>query len=140
MSRPELVTWRQGRCLPYGDGITFWALGEIVKAEAGSSSPTRPTRRAAKLERALPDDEPDGPGCGRASLPLVGVERRARRAGGVVRGLAAFCESLAERAVVFVFEDLHWADPALLAFLEHLADWARGRAAARRVHGPAGAP
>jgi class 3 adenylate cyclase len=34
-ARPELVTWRQGRCLPYGDGITFWALGEIVKAHAG---------------------------------------------------------------------------------------------------------
>ena len=33
--RPDLVTWRQGRCLPYGDGITFWALGEIVKAHAG---------------------------------------------------------------------------------------------------------
>ena len=32
---PELVTWRQGRCLPYGDGITFWALAEIVKAHAG---------------------------------------------------------------------------------------------------------
>ena len=32
---PELVTWRQGRCLPYGEGITFWALGEIVKAHAG---------------------------------------------------------------------------------------------------------
>ena len=34
-TRPEPVTWRQGRCLPYGDGITFWALGEIVKAQAG---------------------------------------------------------------------------------------------------------
>ena len=32
---PELVTWREGRCLPYGDGISFWALGEIVKAQAG---------------------------------------------------------------------------------------------------------
>jgi len=31
----ELVTWRQGRSLPYGEGITFWALGEIVKAQAG---------------------------------------------------------------------------------------------------------
>ncbi|MGH3054344.1 MAG: ATP-binding protein, partial [Gaiellaceae bacterium] len=38
-----------------------------------------------------------------------------------------FCESLAaERTTVLVFEDLHWADPALLAFLEHLADWAEG--------------
>ena len=33
--RPEMVTWRQGRCLPYGEGVTFWALGEIVKAHAG---------------------------------------------------------------------------------------------------------
>ncbi|HEX9599652.1 MAG TPA: adenylate/guanylate cyclase domain-containing protein, partial [Gaiellaceae bacterium] len=32
---PELITWRQGRCLPYGESVTFWALGEIVKAEAG---------------------------------------------------------------------------------------------------------
>jgi hypothetical protein len=34
-ARPELIAWRQGSCLPYGDGITFWALGEIVKAHAG---------------------------------------------------------------------------------------------------------
>ena len=33
--REELITWRQGRCLPYGDGITFWALGQLVKAQAG---------------------------------------------------------------------------------------------------------
>ena len=31
----EIVHWRHGRCLPYGDGVTFWALGEIVKAQAG---------------------------------------------------------------------------------------------------------
>ncbi len=35
--RTDLVTWRHGRCLPYGEGITFWALGEVVKAEAGDS-------------------------------------------------------------------------------------------------------
>ena len=34
-TKPELITWRQGRCLPYGEGITFWALGEILKAHAG---------------------------------------------------------------------------------------------------------
>ena len=34
-ARPELITWHQGRCLPYGEGVTFWALGEIVKAHAG---------------------------------------------------------------------------------------------------------
>ena len=34
-AEPELITWRQGRCLAYGDGVTFWALAEIVKAQAG---------------------------------------------------------------------------------------------------------
>ena len=33
--RPDLVWWRQGRCLPYGEGVTFWAIGEVVKAHAG---------------------------------------------------------------------------------------------------------
>ena len=34
-TRSDLVWWRQGRCLPCGEGITYWALGEIIKAQAG---------------------------------------------------------------------------------------------------------
>ena len=46
------MRWRQGRCLPYGEGITFWALGEIVKAEAGMLETDDHRREAlAKLER-----------------------------------------------------------------------------------------
>ena len=48
--RPELVTWRHGRCLPYGEGITFWALGEIVKAEAGILESDDQEAAATKLE------------------------------------------------------------------------------------------
>src|SRR5918993_770546 len=53
--RPELVAWRQGRCLPYGDGITFWALGEIVKAQAGILESDPSAEVAAKLEAAVAD-------------------------------------------------------------------------------------
>ena len=53
--RPGLVRWRQGRCLPYGEGIAFWALGEIVKAECGILESDSPEEAAAKLERALPE-------------------------------------------------------------------------------------
>jgi MoxR-like ATPase len=52
-ARPELVTWRQGRCLPYGDGITFWALTEIVKAQAGVLESDDPGQVEAKLEAAV---------------------------------------------------------------------------------------
>src|SRR4030095_2540594 len=48
--RQELVSWRQGRCLPYGDGITFWALGEIVKAQAGILESDPPAHVVTKLD------------------------------------------------------------------------------------------
>jgi AAA ATPase domain len=51
--QPELVVWRQGRCLSYGDGITFWALGEIVKAQAGVLESDDVAVVAAKLKAAV---------------------------------------------------------------------------------------
>src|SRR6476619_196060 len=51
---PDLVTWRQGRCLPYGEGIAFWALGEIVKADCGILESDSPDEAESKLERAVP--------------------------------------------------------------------------------------
>ena len=57
--RPGLVRWRQGRCLPYGAGIAFWALGEVVKAECGILESDSADEAAAKLERALPADGQD---------------------------------------------------------------------------------
>ncbi|MDQ3121901.1 MAG: AAA family ATPase, partial [Actinomycetota bacterium] len=51
--RPDIVTWRHGRCLPYGEGITFWALGEIVKAEAGILESDDQSDAGAKLDATL---------------------------------------------------------------------------------------
>ncbi|MGI8514611.1 MAG: adenylate/guanylate cyclase domain-containing protein, partial [Acidimicrobiia bacterium] len=48
----ELVYWRQGRSLPYGEGITFWALGEIVKAQAGILESDSPGTASDKLQVA----------------------------------------------------------------------------------------
>ncbi len=123
----RVVRWRQGRCLPYGEGITFWALGEIVKAHVGVLESDPPEEAQAKLERALPNGG-DAPWLRARLLPLLGIDP----------GIAAtrdesftawrrFLESTADdRPAVLVFEDIHWADEALLAFLEHLADWAQG--------------
>jgi len=126
-ARPELVTWRQGRCLPYGDGITFWALGEIVKAHAGILESDPPRVAALKLEVVLPG------GSERAwfrqrLLPLLGIEASSSaQREELFTAWRRFLELIAEqRPTVLVFEDLHWADEALLAFLEHLADRAEG--------------
>jgi class 3 adenylate cyclase/tetratricopeptide (TPR) repeat protein len=125
--RPGLVRWRQGRCLPYGDGISFWALGEIVKAECGILESDTPAQAAAKLERALAEDDPERTWLLARLAPLVGAPAEPAGQEESFAAWRRFCEGLAaERTTVLVYEDLHWADPALLAFLEHLADWAEG--------------
>ena len=75
--RPELVRWRQGRWLPYGEGIAFWALGEIVKAECGILESDSPDEAEAKLERAVPADEPDRVWLVARLAPLVGAPAEA---------------------------------------------------------------
>ena len=52
---PGLVTWRRGRCLPYGDGVTFWALGEMVKAQAGILETDDAAMAESKLHGAVRD-------------------------------------------------------------------------------------
>ncbi len=65
---PELITWRQGRCLAYGDGVTLWALGEIVKAQAGIHEQDPPDEASAKVRRAVAEAFDDESRC-----PLGGV-------------------------------------------------------------------
>ncbi len=124
--RPGLVRWRQGRCLPYGDGIAFWALGEIVKAECGILETDTPEEAAAKLDRALPAESPDFAWLKARLLPLVGAGGEPVSQDETFTAWRRVLESWADgRESVLVFEDLHWADEALLSFLEHLAGWAQ---------------
>ena len=124
---PELVTWRQGRCLPYGEGIAFWALGEMVKAHAGILDTDPAEVASSKLDVVLPDVE-ERAWLRQRLLPLVGIEASSRaEPGEQFTAWRTFLESVAETGpTVLVFEDLHWADPAMLAFIEDLADHAQG--------------
>ena len=122
-TKPELITWRQGRCLPYGEGITFWALGEIVKAHAGILESDPPDIAQRKLEMVLPEGD-ERPWFRQRLLPLLGIEATSTaEREELFTAWRRFLEHIAERdPTVLVFEDLHWADDAMLAFLQHLAD------------------
>jgi class 3 adenylate cyclase/tetratricopeptide (TPR) repeat protein len=126
-ARPDLVTWRQGRCLPYGEGITFWALGEILKAHTGILESDPPDVARAKLDRVLPEGS-EREWFRQRLLPLLGIEATSSaEREELFTAWRRFLEQVAdERPTVLVFEDLHWADEAMLAFLEHLADLAEG--------------
>ena len=125
--RPEFTTWRQGRCLPYGEGITFWALGEILKAHTGILESDTPSLAEEKLEAVLPQSE-ERAWFRQRLLPLLGIEATSSaEREELFTAWRRFLEGIAEeRPTVLVFEDLHWADEAMLAFLEHLADLAEG--------------
>jgi class 3 adenylate cyclase/tetratricopeptide (TPR) repeat protein len=130
----ELISWRQGRCLPYGERASFWALAEMVKAQAGILEDDAPDRAGAKLAAMTANvlgGTPEAGWVARHLGALAGLARDGAPTGGD-RGEAfaawrQFVEALAEaRPLVLVFEDLHWADDGLLDFVDYLADWSAG--------------
>jgi class 3 adenylate cyclase/tetratricopeptide (TPR) repeat protein len=129
---PELITWRQGRCLPYGESVTFWALGEIVKAEAGILETDTAIEAERKVHHAvarLVSEASEARWLEAELRALVGItaERGSRgSAEGATAAWRRFLEAVAERGpAVLVLEDLHWADDGLLDFLDDLVDWLR---------------
>ena len=146
----DLVTWRQGRSSPWdegrsapgGGGITYWALAEIVKAEAGileTDSPDRVGRRLSRVVAHAMADEPaavdwvrghlrglvgegDEP-YGTTENGAVATANRDGRRDEAFTAWRRFLYGLANRRpLVLVLEDLHWADDALLDFLQELLE------------------
>jgi class 3 adenylate cyclase/tetratricopeptide (TPR) repeat protein len=127
-----LVTWRQGRCLPYGEGGTLGALGEIIKSEAGILESDSAETAGAKLDQMIATviSDPGEQTWESAQLsPLIGLAGELGPATDTRRDSFAawrrFLAALAARQpTVLIVEDLHWADALLLDFLEELIEWA----------------
>jgi class 3 adenylate cyclase/tetratricopeptide (TPR) repeat protein len=126
---PDLINWRQGRSLPYGERVSFWALGEIVKAHAGileSDDAATAEQKLGALVETLAEDEREREWLTRHTRPLVGLEgaERAEREEAFAAWRRLLEAAAEHRPLILVFEDLHWADDGLLDFVDHLADWA----------------
>jgi class 3 adenylate cyclase/tetratricopeptide (TPR) repeat protein len=129
---PEPVAWQLGRSLPYGEGVTFWALGEMVKGQAEILETDAAEEAGAKLRAAAQAVLPDPAEAGwveshlRSLVGLGGeVEIGSDRRGEAFAAWRRFLEALAaSRPLVLVFEDLHWANDGLLDFVDHLVEWA----------------
>ncbi|HET7645547.1 MAG TPA: adenylate/guanylate cyclase domain-containing protein [Candidatus Limnocylindria bacterium] len=128
----ENVWWHEGRSPAYGEGISFWALGEMVRMRAGigegNDAATTRERIAATLAEFVTDADEraslEGP-----LLHLLGLsDGTAFERSALFVAWRTFFERIAERGpVVMVFEDLQWADDGLLDFIEDLVTWSRGR-------------
>ena len=127
--RPDLVWWRQGRCLPYGEGVTFWAIGEIIKAQAGvlESEPSDAVFTKLRSTVSALFEDPDEAGWVELRLrSLVGLGEASVERSELFAAWLRFFEALAARnPLIVVVEDLHWADEAVLEFISHILDWAQ---------------
>ncbi|HZA84000.1 MAG TPA: adenylate/guanylate cyclase domain-containing protein, partial [Actinomycetes bacterium] len=133
------ATVLRGRCLSYGDGITYWPVGEVVRQAAGIADTDAPAEASAKLRRLLADDPARSAPPGGAPLDrereqvaariaqLIGLEAAPGPAEEAAWAFRRLLEHLADRGpLVVVLDDLHWAEPGLLDLVEHAADYARG--------------
>jgi class 3 adenylate cyclase/tetratricopeptide (TPR) repeat protein len=124
-----------GRCLPYGEGITYWALGEMIRQAAGILQSDEPNTAAAKLGALLDglptsdQDELRTMAAALAALMGAPVTPRGTYSAEEISqaelhwGLRRVFELLAASApIVLLFEDLHWADPTLLELIHFVAD------------------
>ena len=124
------IYWHQGRSPAYGEGVTFWALGEMLRRRASIAETDDVETTRHKLEAAVAENVPDE-NERRWITPhlaaLLGIDDAPP--GQNEQAFAAwraFFERVAQRGpTVMVFEDLHWADQGLFDFIEHLLRWSR---------------
>ena len=119
----ERATVLRGRCLPYGEGITYWPIGEVVRSAAGitdaDSRQAASAKLTARLQGATRADEiadhvAAAIGLSDATPPREQIFWAIRR---LLEHLAA------ERSVVIVLDDLQWAEPTLVELIAHLVEW-----------------
>ena len=126
----DLIRWHRGRCLSYGEGVTYWALAEMVRMRARIVEGEETAEAIAKLHSTVEEhlSDPEERKWVEPRLAhLLGLEERvARDSEDLFAAWRVFFERLAEKQpVVMVFEDMQWADESLVDFIEYLTKWSR---------------
>jgi tetratricopeptide (TPR) repeat protein len=129
------ILWHRGRCLSYGDGVTYWALADMMRMRVGAAEGEAPDTVAAKLAETVASFVPD-PTERRWIEPRLGqllglqsgpVDRPSTGQDDQFAAWRLFVERMSDVSpVVLVFEDLQWADTSLLDFVDYLLEWSRG--------------
>jgi class 3 adenylate cyclase len=112
----------RGRCLPYGEGITYWPLREIVHAIAGITDGDGPEEGSARL-RSLLGDDPEADGRTRLVGAAIGLSNEPAPQEEIFWAVRRLLEDMSRRQpMVLVFDDIHWAEETMLDLLEYILD------------------
>jgi class 3 adenylate cyclase len=117
-----------GQCLPYGEGITFWPVAEILRAAAGMEDADDRMNALTLLETLVAGDPEAAAVADRlaSAVGLGGTPAAAEEISWAIR--RAFEHLGRDRPAILVFEDVNWGEPALLDLIEYLAEWCRSSA------------
>jgi class 3 adenylate cyclase/tetratricopeptide (TPR) repeat protein len=113
----------RARCLPYGEGITFWPIVELAQAAAGISPADAAETAHGKLGALLADaDERDA--IVERVAAAIGLSDSVVPSEEIFWGVRKLLETIARpQPLIVVIDDLHWAEPTMLDLVEHIADW-----------------
>jgi class 3 adenylate cyclase/tetratricopeptide (TPR) repeat protein len=126
----QLVYWHRGRCLAYGEGVTYWALADMVRWRCRIAEEEDPDSALAKLRGTLEEHllDPDERRFVEPRLAhLLGLgDHESHDRQDLFAAWRLFFERLADvYPTVLAFEDMQWADASLLDFVEYLLEWSR---------------
>jgi class 3 adenylate cyclase/tetratricopeptide (TPR) repeat protein len=127
------VYWHRGRCLSYGEGVTYWALADMVRMRCRIAEDEEPASARTKLAQTLEEhilDPEEREFLEPRLAHLLGLaEHQTRDQQDLFAAWRLFFERLAEGyPTVLAFEDMQWADESMLDFVEYLLDWSRNHA------------
>jgi tetratricopeptide (TPR) repeat protein len=115
----------RGRCLSYGEGITFWPIAEALRGAAGITDDDGPEEARSKLLALVPPDA-DRSGMKEALAALIGLSDTSFRLEELYWAARRLLEARAQsHPLILEIEDAHWAEPALLDLIDHLVDTIR---------------
>jgi class 3 adenylate cyclase/tetratricopeptide (TPR) repeat protein len=125
----DTVWWHRGRCLAYGEGVTYWALADMIRMRCLIGEDEDPSSARNKLTATLEEhvlDAEERSFIEPRLAHLLGLEETPSDRQDLFAAWRLFFERLADtNPVVLAFEDLHWADTSLLDFIEYLLEWSR---------------
>jgi len=126
----ETVWWHRGRCLSYGEGVTYWALADMVRMRCRIAEDEAEATGVDKVRTTLEEHIPDPDERAFIEQPLLqllgwgGDDQKERHQ--LFAAWRLFFERISDtNPVVLVFEDLQWADDSLLDFVEYVLEWSR---------------
>jgi len=126
----ETVYWHEGQSPAYGEGVAYWALGEMVRGRCRIGDTSDAESARARLAESLAEFVPGADERDWIEPRLAALLGLAEAPGGDREELFAAWRTFFERiaakgTVALIFEDLHWADESLFEFLDHLLEWSR---------------